>query len=425
MRALTHITFSLLTTSGTFSLAAAPLHRDLPAAGAAVLGSLLPDLDSPHSTLGRLVPGLSASLERWRHRTVTHSLLALAVLSLLCLPLGWALPSAYAGLVLGYASHLFADCATVSGVMLFWPSPRACVIPGSARCRIEVGSLAESILLVLLLALLALSLPMSAAGGTWRAIRYLMATPQGAYSTYTEITSEALLDFRGRWRHSHEEVVARAPILEATPSSFTIAYNGRALTYGAQGHILPGRTRVRATERPVRREKLAVSRQDWTTLLASIPADAWVSGELKTDRPFIDRSSHVGQHSHRPSVPSVPSASTIRSSVDGAAPDLIPGLTVSPSRLDLELQFVPRRHLDRLRPVPLIDPDRLRQLTHRLVQAERKLSSLRVRRPPVHYLELRAAEQELADLAGERADLTQPTVLFTGDLRLRRLEVDP
>lgn len=425
MRALTHITFGLLTTSGTFSLASAPLHRDPLAAGAAVLGSLLPDLDSPHSALGRLVPGMSAALERWRHRTVTHSLLALTGMALLALPLGWVSPSLYAGLLLGYASHLLADCATVSGVVLFWPCPRPCVLPASSRCRIEVGSLAESVLLVGLLVLLAFSLPVSAAGGAWRALRYVLATQEGAYSTYIETTSQALLDFRGRWSHSHEVIAACAPILEASDTEFVIAYRGRALRYGVHGHILPGRTRVRATDRPVRVESLQVTGQDWPAILARIPADAWISGLLTANRPMAHGAPPATPDSAGTQGPPAPASWPPFVPPDGAGRAPLPSLTVGRTGLDLELEYVPRHQLSRLHPAPYIDPDRLTQLARRLAQAGRDLSALRIRRPPVHYLELRAAEQELADLAAERADLAQPTVQFTGHLRLRHLEVDP
>ena len=423
MRALTHITFGLLTTSGTFTLVAAPLHRDLPAAGAAVLGSLLPDIDSPHSVLGRLVPGLSAALERWRHRTVTHSLLALASLSLLSLPLGWTVPSAYAALLLGYASHLLADCATVSGVMLFWPIPRACVLPASARYRIEVGSLAESALLVVLLVLLALTLPISAAGGAWRALRYLLATQDGAYATYVETTTDALLDFRGRWRDTHQEVVAQAPILEGSDKDFIIAFQGRALRYGGLGDILPVRTRVRATDHPLRRQVLHVHSDDWPGLLERLPASAWVSGTLTADRPFVDQAAFTRNYSATPGSASDAATGPATPPRQAHTPSSIPGLTVS--RSGLALVYVPRPQLARFRPVPRVDPEQAHRLARRVTQAERDLSALRVRRPPVHYLELRAAEQHVADLRAQRAALDQPTVRFTGALRLRLLEVHP
>jgi len=42
----------------------------------AILGSLMPDIDMPKSTIGRLIPFISVPLERrFGHRTITHSLI--------------------------------------------------------------------------------------------------------------------------------------------------------------------------------------------------------------------------------------------------------------------------------------------------------------------------------------------------------------
>ena len=74
MRASTHLAFGLLCATGAFALWSRPLHQDLPALGCALLGSLMPDLDSPKSAPGRFLPFLSQPIERrWGHRTVTHS----------------------------------------------------------------------------------------------------------------------------------------------------------------------------------------------------------------------------------------------------------------------------------------------------------------------------------------------------------------
>ena len=53
------------------------------AVGAALaLGSLLPDLDTAHSGLGRWAKPVSRQLERrFGHRTLTHSLIGLALLA--------------------------------------------------------------------------------------------------------------------------------------------------------------------------------------------------------------------------------------------------------------------------------------------------------------------------------------------------------
>lgn len=126
----THFIFGI----ATASLALGP---SLEAAALAGLGALTPDIDHPKSTLGRIIPApfrpfagiaagtygivtgsttiaISAALFLFiiffPHRSVTHSLLALFVVSNF-------LPAAFA---LGYVSHIVADFIS-GGVPLFWP----------------------------------------------------------------------------------------------------------------------------------------------------------------------------------------------------------------------------------------------------------------------------------------------------------------
>ena len=73
MRAATH-----LATAGLTGVIATGFGADLTVASGAALavGSLLPDIDTQHSGLGRLIKPLSGRLERtFGHRTITHSLL--------------------------------------------------------------------------------------------------------------------------------------------------------------------------------------------------------------------------------------------------------------------------------------------------------------------------------------------------------------
>ncbi len=82
-----------------------------------LLGSLLPDLDERHSTLGRKVPIVGFLI---KHRTFFHSLLFLVAVTILL----WAVVPAwyviaFAAAVLG---HLFLDALTPQGVRPFWPS---------------------------------------------------------------------------------------------------------------------------------------------------------------------------------------------------------------------------------------------------------------------------------------------------------------
>lgn len=93
------------------------------ALGAAVLGSLLPDIDHPQSWAGRKVRVISVPLSLLvGHRGITHSALAVigCLMALATLGMGWMA----APIVIGYLSHLLADGLTPSGVPLLWPSRR-------------------------------------------------------------------------------------------------------------------------------------------------------------------------------------------------------------------------------------------------------------------------------------------------------------
>lgn len=78
--------------------------------GLFIFGTLLPDIDSPNSILGRhvKVPG--------PHRTWTHTFWALAAISLFRI-----LHVSFAWMALGYFLHLFYDSFSRAGVCWFWP----------------------------------------------------------------------------------------------------------------------------------------------------------------------------------------------------------------------------------------------------------------------------------------------------------------
>ena len=83
--------------------------------------ALLPDVDSQASVLGRLLPFLSRPLEqRFGHRQVTHSLLALVLVG----GVTWAVFGAgWWLLTAAYGSHLLVDMLVgFVGVPLLWPN---------------------------------------------------------------------------------------------------------------------------------------------------------------------------------------------------------------------------------------------------------------------------------------------------------------
>jgi inner membrane protein len=109
----------------------------------AIGGSLLPDIDHPHSWVGRRVQIVSRPLASIiGHRGVTHSILAVVACAVL---LRWhGLRRATVDpLIVGYVSHLGADLLTARGLPLTWPLQCRYAIP---LCK--TGSPAEALIVV-------------------------------------------------------------------------------------------------------------------------------------------------------------------------------------------------------------------------------------------------------------------------------------
>ena len=128
----------------------------------ASLFALLPDIDHPESTIGRLFSPLSKSIQRkYGHRTVTHSIFAVMIVAVILLPLlfipgilGWGAPlwrGLYAAALLSFSSHIFIDLFNKSGVRLFAPfSQKEYISFRTPSLRILVSSWQEYILLFII-----------------------------------------------------------------------------------------------------------------------------------------------------------------------------------------------------------------------------------------------------------------------------------
>ncbi|MFH1504457.1 MAG: metal-dependent hydrolase [Candidatus Omnitrophota bacterium] len=118
MISITHITFGILTAEFCLtSLGMDPTAFSLAVSG---LGSLLPDIDTPKASLGRIFP-LSFWIEhRWGHRTITHSWIFIVLCALLFIPLLFFKKLLiYTCLITGVTSHIMIDMANTSGVTFF------------------------------------------------------------------------------------------------------------------------------------------------------------------------------------------------------------------------------------------------------------------------------------------------------------------
>ncbi len=142
MNASTHAVFGVAALTGSFLLVgeAPPVY----AYPAAVIAAWIPDVDNPRSRLGNGLsrtksPTINAiarpvswalratSFTLFRtvgHRTLTHSLLGVALFVILVSPVTVLSADLFVALVVGYVSHLVADALNTRGVPLLWPVGR-------------------------------------------------------------------------------------------------------------------------------------------------------------------------------------------------------------------------------------------------------------------------------------------------------------
>lgn len=290
MKAATHLAFAGVVGVSAVGFGAQP---GIAGTGALLMGSLLPDIDTAHSGLGRWVRPLSTRLERrFGHRTLTHSLLGTALLA--CAS-SWLLllnPGALLWLLVGYLSHLLLDTANISGVPLLWPWHLQFWLVGNRAWRVPYGSPKEFVWFGVLCAVGAALTPLSIDGlNPW--FHRLFPTPYGAVSDYL------------RWRDTHEVYAVlngenlltkehiedgRYRIIDAPGRETLLVVDpaGRAYTVGISGsdNLHAARVRVyRGAEIVVSSYRLDLSGRLVRDLIAALPKGArrvYVTAELET-----------------------------------------------------------------------------------------------------------------------------------------------
>jgi len=263
----------------------------------ACLGALLPDIDTPTSRIGTACRPLSRFLERrFGHRTLTHSLLGLALAVLPLLLLGLLNPQWPLAFGLGYLSHLLVDSANKSGTPLFYPSQLRAVLPWSEELRITVGSGRETVLLVLLLVSLAVLLPLHEMGFT-RALHALTQTTHAAISDYRGWQGrwEVWAEVDGIFQLSQRRVRQRYRILGLANATTLVVLDpatGRIHTLGTSKEATLYPYRVRAHQgRPIRVQtrQVTLTQQLLRDLLREVPSEGetYLQGTVKTSDTLI------------------------------------------------------------------------------------------------------------------------------------------
>ncbi len=232
MSAGTHIAFA----SSLYLGGAALFEYETDPVGWAIAcaSSLLPDADLPTSKLGRALFWLSTRLEkRFGHRTITHSVIAIAALALLSSPLLLVNPIYFWCVVGGYWSHIWIDMLNIRGADLFWPSPIRLVMPGNRKYRVEVGSKAEMVLLTSLVAACLALYPVSGVGFRG-GLQHLLGNFEMAKDTFIEKagTQWFTLELEAIDNLTLEHIQCACPILGTWHEGLIVLHGGRPRAVG-------------------------------------------------------------------------------------------------------------------------------------------------------------------------------------------------
>ncbi len=233
MRAVTHLSFAGLVTVIASGFGAEP---GLTGAAAMAAGSLLPDIDSQHSGLGRMVKPLSGRLERrFGHRTLTHSFLGIGVTALVLSWLFLVNPKALIYLLLGMLTHILLDTANIVGVPLLYPWRLQFWLVANRAWRVPYNSPREFTWLGVISLLAVCLVPLSLDGfSPW--FHRALGTPYGAVEDYLQWREdyEVWAEIKGHNLLTDEDVNGRYLIIDAIHDDELLVEDGsgRAFTVG-------------------------------------------------------------------------------------------------------------------------------------------------------------------------------------------------
>ena len=235
MLSITHAAIAVGAASLTFGLGT----DNLTALGLALLGSQLPDIDTTTSGIGQICFPIANWIEdRFPHRSITHSLLATAVLSAIALPIGYYFDHLMTAAVLPFA-HLvtcFADTFTKKGVMLFYPIQFWAVAGLNPRRRLKTGGNAEYMVLAIATAVLIFGLWINNNGGVVEKLGQELSLSSQVIKTYNQNaeTNHVYADIIGFWESDRSSADGRYLILDNKGKEFVVTDGEGIYKTGAQ-----------------------------------------------------------------------------------------------------------------------------------------------------------------------------------------------
>jgi inner membrane protein len=192
-----------------------------------ILGSQLPDLDTSTSAIGQICYPISSWIEaRYPHRSITHSLLATAALTLASVSIGWMLhhPLVAIALPIGHLLACFSDTFTKQGVQLFYPYPAWAVSVSNPRRRLKTGGAGELWVLGGAMVALVIGIYLGTGGGITQQVNQTLGLKDSMVEMYNTnaASHQVYAEIKGVWASDRSRADGRYFILSNAGSEFIV-----------------------------------------------------------------------------------------------------------------------------------------------------------------------------------------------------------
>jgi len=295
LTAPTHSTFGILLVAVVGALIGLALSPVLLAF--AVLGALLPDIDTRDSTIGLTFSPVSIWVERrFGHRGITHSLVGLAIAGILFAPIVLYRFDCWLVFLIGYFSHILIDAVNKTGVPLFYPSRIRAVMPGSEKYRIRVGTTPEYVLLAALV-IITVGVMQVNKVGAMQALHHLIRSPSDAVSDYRLWSNKyrVYAKVKGINSVTQEEIDARFEVIGTLDQQTLVvkAKDGAVYSVGPkkENNIISGKVICEKGERiRVQVKTLHLKNQPLSDILKHVnpKGETHIFGKLRTNEKKIE-----------------------------------------------------------------------------------------------------------------------------------------
>jgi len=201
-------------------------------------GSLLPDLDTPKSMVGRLFLPFSLPISSWLgHRGAFHAFWLWGAIT----ALGWLwYPFFYLGL--GGLIHVVSDCATVSGVRAMTPFSSKLFVFFQRSWRFKTGGRGEFALLFVFGTLAWAGHSVTTMGGITAILGHITGAPKIAMEEYISKGLEICrVEGKFRWNSGYTEEMNWLVVGMEGSSKLVMENSGKLIRDGVDGKLLRAR----------------------------------------------------------------------------------------------------------------------------------------------------------------------------------------